>query len=207
MKPSPSPIPTATTSSSTGIVRPSSGRSTTRAGSRSRAGISTSKTSSETLRKVFEVFSAGGSCSNGYVRSYADAIDDDLLRWTPGDPDAFGAFYRRHEDAVLRYMVARVRDGELAADLTAETFAAALISAPRFRPRPEPATSWLFGIARNVLRSSARAQPRGLRSRGLGMPPLELSDADVTGIEALLSYVSARQMLEALPEEQAGALQ
>ena len=57
-------------------------------------------------------------------KSYAEASDDDLLRWTPGDPDAFGAFYRRHEDAVLRYMVARVRDGELAADLTAETFAA-----------------------------------------------------------------------------------
>ncbi len=141
------------------------------------------------------------------MRSYADASDDDLLRWTPGDPDAFGAFYRRHEDAVLRYMVARVRDGELAADLTAETFAAALISAPRFRPRPEPAASWLFGIARNALRSSPRSLPRGLRSRGLGMPPPELSDEDVTGIEALLSDVTARQMLQTLPEEQAGAIE
>ena len=109
---------------------------------------------------------------------------------------------------MLRYMVARVRDGELAADLTAETFAAALISAPRFRPRPEPAASWLFGIARNVLRSSLeRSRVDDRARRRLGMPPLELSDEDVTGIEALLSDVSARQMLESLPEEQAGAIE
>ncbi len=142
------------------------------------------------------------------MRSYADASDDDLLRWTPGDPDAFGAFYRRHEDAVLGYMVARVRDGELAADLTAETFAAALISAPRFRPRPEPAAAWLFGIARNVLRSSLERRRVDDRARRrLGMPPLELSDEDVTGIEALLSDVTARQMLASLPVEQAGAIE
>jgi RNA polymerase sigma-70 factor, ECF subfamily len=142
------------------------------------------------------------------VRGYEAASDDDLLRWTPGDPDAFGAFYRRHEDAVLRYMVARVRDGELAADLTAETFAAALISAPRFRPRPEPATSWLFGIARNVLRSSLeRSRVDDRARRRLGMPPLVLSDEDVTGIEALLSDVTARQMLANLPDEQAGAIE
>ncbi|WP_051324606.1 RNA polymerase sigma factor [Candidatus Solirubrobacter pratensis] len=142
------------------------------------------------------------------MRSYADASDDALLGWTPGDPDAFGAFYRRHEDSVLRYMVARVRDGELAADLTAETFAAALISAPRFRPRPEPATAWLFGIARNVLRSSLERRRVDDRARRrLGMPPLELSDEDVSGIEALLADVTARQMLEGLPVDQAGAIQ
>jgi len=105
-------------------------------------------------------------------------------------------------------MVARVRDGELAADLTAETFAAALISAPRFRPRPEPAASWLFGIARNVMRSSLERRRVDDRARRrLGMPRLELSDADVSGIEALLSDVSARQMLETLPEDQAGAIE
>jgi RNA polymerase sigma factor (sigma-70 family) len=143
------------------------------------------------------------------VRSYEDAGDDVLLGWTPSDPDAFGAFYRRHEDAVLRYMVARVRDGELAADLTAETFAAALISVPRFDPRrPEPAAAWLFGIARNVLRSSLeRSRVDDRARRKLGMPPLELSDEDVSGIEGLLAEVSARQMLAGLPEDQAGAIE
>jgi RNA polymerase sigma factor (sigma-70 family) len=142
------------------------------------------------------------------VSSYADASDDVLLALTPSDPEAFGAFYRRHEDAVLRYMVARVRDGELAADLAAETFAAALLSAPRFRPRPEPAAAWLFGIARNVLRSSLERRRVDDRARRrLGMPPLALSDEDVSGIEALLADYSARQMLEGLPADQAGAIQ
>ena len=38
-------------------------------------------------------------------------------------------------------------DPELAADLTAETFAAALVSVRRFDPARGPAVAWLLGIA------------------------------------------------------------
>jgi hypothetical protein len=37
----------------------------------------------------------------------------------------FGEFYRRHRDAVLVFHARRVDEASLAADLTAETFAAA----------------------------------------------------------------------------------
>ena len=75
--------------------------------------------------------------------------DDELLALTPSRPAAFAPFYRRHERAILAYMRQRTGDAELAADLTAETFAAALVSAARYRPGSDPAIAWLFGIARN----------------------------------------------------------
>jgi len=72
---------------------------------------------------------------------------DELLLATGDDGDAYAAFYRRHEEAVLRFFVRRSADAELALDLTAETFAAALVASRRFTAGPEPARAWLFGIA------------------------------------------------------------
>lgn len=86
-----------------------------------------------------------------------DRSDEALLLATPRDVEAFALFYRRHERAVLAYFQRRTHDPETAADLTAETFAAALLAAPRFSPTPAPAAAWLFGIARNKLLRRATA--------------------------------------------------
>jgi DNA-directed RNA polymerase specialized sigma24 family protein len=81
--------------------------------------------------------------------------DEDLLAATRRDPRAFGEFYARHERAVFRYFYRRTHNVELAADLSAECFAAALLVSERFRPGVAPAVAWLFGIARNILGRSA----------------------------------------------------
>jgi hypothetical protein len=47
--------------------------------------------------------------------------DDELLRRARREPDAFAAFYFRHERLVLAFFVGRVGDAEVAADLVAET--------------------------------------------------------------------------------------
>jgi RNA polymerase sigma-70 factor (ECF subfamily) len=52
-------------------------------------------------------------------------------------------------------------DEELAADLSAECFAAALLASERFRPGGAPAIAWLFGIAQR-----ARAQVQAPARRG-----------------------------------------
>jgi RNA polymerase sigma-70 factor, ECF subfamily len=117
---------------------------------------------------------------------WGDAPDETLLAQARSEPAAFGAFYRRHEDRVLGYFLARVGDPEVAADLTAETFAAALASAHRFKPRREPAVAWLFGIAGNTLAMSRRRGRVEARARRrLGMPPLELSDETIERIAEL----------------------
>ena len=79
--------------------------------------------------------------------------DADLLREARNDAAAFGAFYRTHATWVERWLRGQVRDPHVAADLTGETFAQALVSLHRFRGRePGEGTAWLFGIARNLLR-------------------------------------------------------
>ena len=91
------------------------------------------------------------------------STDEQLLQ---GGPQAFGEFYARHERAVFRYFYRRVVDAEVAADLTAECFAAALLSGHRFRAdEGSPAVAWLFGIARNVLRRSAEQRRVESRAR------------------------------------------
>jgi RNA polymerase sigma-70 factor (ECF subfamily) len=130
--------------------------------------------------------------------------DDELLKASRAHPAAFGAFYRRHEERLLRYFLGRVGDAEVAADLTAETFAAALGASRRFRARREPAAAWLFGIARNTLAMSRRRGRVEARARRrLGMPRLELTDELVERIEALGADV---ELLDGLPPDQEQAV-
>ena len=138
-------------------------------------------------------------------RAWDRDSDDELLRATRRDPAAFAAFYRRYEERTLRYFLSRVGDAEVAADLAAETFAAALGSAPRYRPRREPAVAWLFGIARNTLAMSRRRGRVEARARQrLGMAPLELSDEAIERI-AELDHV-ALALVKDLPADQQEAV-
>lgn len=68
------------------------------------------------------------------------------------DPTAFEAFYRAHAPALLRYFERRTPDVEVAADLTAETFARAFEHRGQFRGTTErEAGGWLYAIARRQL--------------------------------------------------------
>jgi len=138
------------------------------------------------------------------------ASDAELLARSAGDRDAFGAFYARYERPVLAYLARRVGDAQVAADLCAETFAAALVGASSYRPDLETAAPWLFGIARNVLGASLRARrvERDARIR-LGMrEPLILDDEDLERIDEIASCdTSALAFLEQLPVAQRKALE
>jgi RNA polymerase sigma-70 factor, ECF subfamily len=131
--------------------------------------------------------------------------DEELLRASRSDPAAFGAFYGRHEERILRYFLSRVGDAEVAADLAAETFAAALAGAHRFRARKGPAAAWLFGIARNTLALSRRRGRVEARARHrIGTPPLVLTEEIVERIEALGG--PALELVEELPADQQQAV-
>lgn len=137
--------------------------------------------------------------------------DAELLARTTRDPQAFTCFYRRHERLVLRYLISRSRDPELAADLAAETFACVFEVAESFdrgRAGGESAVAWLLTIARNVFRASLR---RGVVAeearRRLELEPLELDDTDLARIESLAADEQAIEMLRGeLPSEQSQAV-
>jgi RNA polymerase sigma factor (sigma-70 family) len=142
------------------------------------------------------------------------SVDDDdalLVRFKAGEPDAFVAFYRRHMPAVLTFLRRRAGDPELAADLTAEVFAAALIAAARYVPGERPALAWLYGIASHKLVDSRRrGRVEDEARRRLGLDPLVIDDADLAWVEETVSAGSSSSALEdavdALPDEQRAAV-
>jgi RNA polymerase sigma factor (sigma-70 family) len=131
--------------------------------------------------------------------------DEELV--VAGDPDSFDVFYRRWVEPLLGFFVRRTGDAELAADLTAETFAAALAVRGRYRPERGAASSWLFGIASNKL---AFAQRRGYAERRarrrLGMERIDLDDENLARIERLGESVVASVLVERLPADQRHAV-
>jgi RNA polymerase sigma-70 factor (ECF subfamily) len=128
--------------------------------------------------------------------------DAELAAATAGDPEAFGELYRRHEQAVLAYFLHWSRSAELAADLTAETFAAALGSLASYVPDRGEFRAWLFGIARHVLaRSLERGRVEDQARRELGMPPVLVDDETIERIEQIASMNgTVLTLLDGLPE-------
>jgi RNA polymerase sigma factor (sigma-70 family) len=134
--------------------------------------------------------------------------DAELLRAAAaGDDDAFAAFYRRHVDGIVAWLRARVREPEVAFDLTAETFAAAVAGAGAWRGEGS-AVAWLYGIARNKwLESLRRGRVEDAARRRLGMEPVVLEDADLAAVEARAAAgLDVDALLEGLPEAQREAV-
>jgi RNA polymerase sigma factor (sigma-70 family) len=145
-----------------------------------------------------------------WMRSWRAATDETLLAHAVRDRAAFAVFYERHERDVLGFFGAVTRRPELAADLTAETFAAALDGVAQFDPDRGNPRMWLFGIARNLLAASARrGRVESAARRRIGLDPLVLRAHHVELIEQLVvaeGDAIVEAWLEELPAEQAQAL-
>src|SRR5215212_5799611 len=137
--------------------------------------------------------------------STATESDEELL--ASREAGSFAVFYRRHVEDLVAFFMRRTRNAELAADLTAETFAAALVARARFDPGRGSASAWLFGIALNKLARVERREVAERRARRrLGMEWIELTHADIERIEALGSGERARVLLERFSPEQRDAI-
>ncbi len=138
--------------------------------------------------------------------------DGELLRRVvERDRDAFSELYVRHEAIVAGFLVRRTRDPELAADLTAETFAAAIVAAAQFRDEGQSAIGWLLGIAGNLLgRRHRRGQVERRARERLGIERVAVSDASLERVEALIDDAdpdnALHRALDALPEGQREAI-
>ena len=115
--------------------------------------------------------------------------DDELLLRSVQDPELFADFYQRHAEAMLRHFIHRTFDPEVAADLTAETFAQAFASRRRFRPRGAGAPGWLYTIAaRQHARFLRRGRVEDRARRRVGLPARSLTEEDYERIEELIDF-------------------
>jgi RNA polymerase sigma-70 factor (ECF subfamily) len=106
----------------------------------------------------------------------------------------------------------RTGDAELAADLVAETFAAALAGCERYAPMRAPADAWLYGIAHHQLAQLARRGAVDRRARRkLGISRIELTDEQLERIEALDAEQPLASLVAAglaqLPPDQRAAIE
>jgi RNA polymerase sigma factor (sigma-70 family) len=70
-----------------------------------------------------------------------------------GATTEFELLYRANVDAVTAYFARRAAEPQVVADLTADTFVAAITSFGSFDPRKGTGRAWVFGIARRVYAS------------------------------------------------------
>jgi RNA polymerase sigma factor (sigma-70 family) len=116
---------------------------------------------------------------------------------SPLHGEAFGSLYERHSEQLLVFFVRRVYEPEVALDLTAETFAQALLHRRKFRGVSEQeAVAWIYGIAKNQLRRYFRtsaAERRALAKLGVERPTF--TDAELEELERLAGLAELRSAM------------
>ncbi|MEV5411518.1 sigma-70 family RNA polymerase sigma factor [Thermopolyspora sp. NPDC052614] len=117
------------------------------------------------------------------------------------DPAAFEAFYRRHFDAVTRFLARRVADPHQVADLTAEVFLAVLDTSHTYRPDRGSEIAWLYGVAHNIVQAERRRAARELRATRRIAGRRLLDQDDVAHLEERIdAEAPARRALQAMAE-------
>ena len=120
--------------------------------------------------------------------------DAELLVRSRTSVEAFGVIYSRHATAVFRFL-ARRAGAATAEDLLGDVFTVAVEARLRATPHASgSALPWLYGIARNVLRSHLR-QRRPEGSSG------ESFDLDWDAVDARIDAYSLRSRLRSALDE------
>jgi RNA polymerase sigma-70 factor (ECF subfamily) len=126
-------------------------------------------------------------------------------------PDDISALYEQHADLILRFLMRRTFDGQVAVDLLAETFAVAYEKRRKFRGEGE-ARGWLFGIAGNLLADYFRSGAAERRAVGrLGVVVPHVDDEELKRIEDLAETAELRahvaNAMRGLSEDQRAAVE
>ena len=108
--------------------------------------------------------------------------------------------YRRHAKSVYAFLLAKTADSMLAEELTQETFYQAVKSIGSFKGESSVST-WLIGIANNVLRGYFRKQKKQAEEE---LPKTEITARGGTATEDIvlrsMDTISLMQAMHRLPE-------
>mgnify|MGYP000862612207 FL=1 len=116
--------------------------------------------------------------------------------------DVFVRLYDEHAADLVRWFASRTYSAEVSADLCAETYAVAIEQYHRFDPARGEAGAWLWGIARNLLRSFHRTGAVEHRARArlsMRTPAIHEDDLDVI-LDRIDAELRAADLLAAIDE-------
>jgi RNA polymerase sigma-70 factor (ECF subfamily) len=127
------------------------------------------------------------------------------------DSEALERFYRDHIETVQRFIARRVASPDLAADLTADVFLAAIQAASTYDPTCGNERSWLLGIARHRVADSYRTAASEQRANTAIIGRDLLDQDDYARVHERLDAESAARGLyariQSLPEPERAVLE
>ena len=131
------------------------------------------------------------------VRWRQKRSEEPALRRAVDDPAAFDELYDELAERVLIFFTRRVLDGQLALDLTGETFAVVFQQRRSFRGSTrEEQEGWIFAVARSQLARywrRGRLERRALERMGVETPVV--SDSELDRIDDLAGTAQVRERL------------
>ncbi|MGB5247028.1 MAG: RNA polymerase sigma factor [Woeseia sp.] len=139
-----------------------------------------------------------------YARTMSVPLDDSalMLRYADGDVAAFETLYRRHNDALYRYLLRLSNNRDTAADIFQEVWSKIIKSRSSYRPTAKFST-YLYRVAHNAFIDYLRRNKR-YDAGPNDDPDLRASEADGPEMHAEQSLARKRflQALALLPDEQ-----
>lgn len=139
-----------------------------------------------------------------YARPMDNVPEDSalMLRYCDGDVAAFEVLYRRHNDAVFRYLLRLCRHRDTAEDIFQDVWGKIVKARDSYRPTAK-FTTFLYRVAHNCFIDHIRRNKRHTQTADVE-PDTQPNPADLPEVETERSL--ARRRLEAalqeLPEEQ-----
>ena len=103
-------------------------------------------------------------------------VDVLVQRARDGDAEAFGSLYDRYQPEILRYLTHRLRDQDLAEDLTQQVFLKAWQAVPRYQQRGVPFKAWLYRMAHNQMIDHFRARRPTTALEGIDVPEAPIAE-------------------------------
>ncbi len=148
------------------------------------------------------------SLSHAQAVAYAPAMDpipEDsalMLRYKDGDVDAFDTLYRRHNDALYRYLLRLCRHRDTAEDIFQEVWGKIIKARSRYQATAK-FTTFLYRVAHNCFIDHIRRNQRHQNIADIE-PDSQASPADAPEIETERSLARRRldTALQDLPDEQ-----
>lgn len=129
-------------------------------------------------------------------------LEEEVIRKAQADPAAFRSLYEKYFKRIFLFVLHRVGEKELSADITSQVFLKALQKLPQYQFKGVPFSSWLFRIAVNECNDFFRKNKRQ-RMVVLEDEHAELMYEEMFGEEVLAELkVKLPLILEKLSEEE-----
>jgi RNA polymerase sigma-70 factor, ECF subfamily len=133
------------------------------------------------------------------------AYEDQLVERAREDADAFGELYDHYFGQIYRFVYSRLRDQDLAEDITSEVFFKALRAIGRYRPSGHPFSAWLYQISVNAINDHYRGHKATSSldgAIGVADPQRAVADRVVDSAEAARVWAA----IDNLPPQQRTAM-